>query len=77
MKPGYSKLLLNEWILSDMGAPVFAAGMDIEMMVLHSGMERTQSQWRKLLGEAGFEVVKFWFVPGGQGEGIIEAVVKE
>ena len=28
--------------------------MDLQMMVLCAGMERTQMQWRVLLGKAGF-----------------------
>ena len=73
MVPGYSKLILSEFILPSTDAPFLASGFDWQMMVLHSGMERSQGQWRKLIRGAGLEDVEFW--PGKDGaEGIIEAV---
>lgn len=74
MKAGYSKLLLNEFILPDRGYPLFPAGFDLQMMAMHAAQERTESQWLSLLETAGLKVVKFWIQPGG-GEGIIEAEV--
>lgn len=72
MKKGYSKLLLNEFILPNQDCPLFAAGFDLKMMALHSAQERTESQWKRLLERSGFRVVKFW-QPESGGEGIIEA----
>ena len=46
------------------------------MMTLFSGMERTEVQWRKLLGALGLEFMKGWGV-GKDTEGLIEAVWKE
>lgn len=43
------------------------------MMLLHAGMERTESQWKELLNEVGLELGGFWTVERG-GEGVIEAV---
>ena len=75
MTPGYSKLILGEFILPDTDAPLIASGFDWQMMVLHSGMERSERQWRELIKGVGLEVVGFW--QGKEGaEGIIE-VVKE
>ena len=76
MKKGYSRILLNEWILPDTNCPLFPAGMDLNMMALHAGMERTERQWRELLDSAGFEIVNFWYPPG-DGEGVIEAVFRD
>jgi hypothetical protein len=73
MKPGYSRLLINDWVIPDRGAALYPALLDINMMVLFSGMERSESQWRALLESEGFEVVKFWSVPGT--EACIEAVI--
>ncbi|TVY18906.1 O-methyltransferase asqD [Lachnellula arida] len=75
MKPGYSKLLVFEWVLPDAGSPLYPALLDINMMALFSGMERTEIQWRELLGSAGLEIVKFWTI-GKETEGLIEAVRK-
>jgi hypothetical protein len=76
MKPGYSKLLLNEWILPDMNCPLVAAGYDLNMMAMHSTKERSQQDWSDLLSKAGLEVKKFW-QPPVDGEGIIEAELKQ
>lgn len=72
MTKGYSKLYLNEWILPDVGCPLFQATMDIQMMMNFGSMERTQSQWKELLHRAGLKLVKFWQSPGF-GESIVEA----
>ena len=76
MKPGYSKLILGEFILPNTGTPLLAAGFDLQMMVLHSGMERSERQWRTLLEGAGLTVARV-SNPQGTGEGIIEAVRNE
>jgi hypothetical protein len=76
MEQGSSKLLLNEIIMPTMNCPNVAAGFDLNMMVLHAGLERTQKQWRELLASAGFAVTKFW-LPPGEGEGVIEAVLAD
>lgn len=75
MTPGYSKLILGEFVLRNAGTPLLAAGFDLQMMALHSGMERSERQWRALLEGAGFEVTKISF-PRGDGEGIVEAMKK-
>ncbi|MCJ1400517.1 hypothetical protein MMC11_003723 [Xylographa trunciseda] len=75
MKRGYSKLLMFEWVLPERDVPLFPALLDINLMALLSGMERTEAQWRKLLDSAGFEIVKFWKT-SPDTEGMIEAVLK-
>ena len=77
MTPGYSKLLIFEFILPDVGAPLFPSLLDINMMALLSGMERTETQWKELLGSVGLEVVEFWKVDDPNIEGLIEAVLKK
>ncbi|KAF1948224.1 O-methyltransferase [Byssothecium circinans] len=72
MKAGYSKLLLNEFILPNQGCPLFPAGFDLQMMAMHAAQERTETQWKELLNKAGLKVIRFWIPPGG-GEGVIEA----
>lgn len=72
MKPGFSKLLISDFVLADTDAGLFPASLDLQMMGLHAGMERSEGQWRALLAEAGLEVVKIW--PGGVGgESVVEA----
>ena len=74
LKPGYSKVLLNEFILPDTNCSLVQTGFDINMMAMHAGLERTESQWTELLNSEGFKVIKFWYPPGGgDSEGIVEA----
>ncbi|KAK6949473.1 hypothetical protein Daesc_009554 [Daldinia eschscholtzii] len=77
MKPGYSKLLLHEMIMPDQGASTFHTMLDMTMMSFNLGMERTVAQWTRLLEAAGFTVVKFWLPPQDDGDGIIEAMLRE
>jgi len=72
MKKGHSKLLIFEWILPDMNTPLYPALLDINMMALLNGMERTREQWTAILEAAGLRVVKFWTL-GDAIEGLIEA----
>ncbi|KAL8832258.1 MAG: hypothetical protein Q9170_004946 [Blastenia crenularia] len=76
MKPDYSKLLISEFVLTDTDTALFPATLDIQMMGLHAGMERSEKQWRGLLDSAGLEVVKIWQEVKG-GEGVIEATLKK
>ena len=74
MKPGYSKVLIFEYILPDVGAALFPSLLDINMLALLNGMERTETQWDNLLASVGLEVVKFWYNDGDRDqEGLIEA----
>lgn len=74
MLPGYSKLLIGNVILSDENVPLRQSGLDIAMLLMHSGCQRSESEWRALLRDAGLEVKKVWH-PEGDGDGIIEAEV--
>lgn len=74
MIPGYSKLLIGNVILSDENVPLRQSGLDIAMLFMHSGCQRSESEWRTLLQDAGLEVKKVWY-PEGDGDGIIEAEV--
>jgi len=58
MKKGYSKLLINEFVISSRGASAFMTHIDINMMSILVAMERTEKQWRTLLESAGLKVVK-------------------
>lgn len=73
MSPGYSKLLIHELILPDVGANEFQARYDLTMMTFNGGMERSKSQWTKLLTEAGFSCIEFF--EHFDEDGIIEAMV--
>ena len=74
MTPGYSKLILGEFVLPNTGTSLLAAGFDLQMMVMHSGMERSERQWRVLVEKAGLEVTHIFI--SKDGEGIVEAMRK-
>lgn len=76
MKPGYSRLLLNEAVVPSVGTPLPTAMLDINMMIGPCGMERTDGQWRELLGSVGLEIVHISTAKMAP-ESIIEAVLKE
>ncbi|KAI3002797.1 hypothetical protein CBS147346_5709 [Aspergillus niger] len=76
MKMGYSKLIIEEFVLADKDCAMLPAMWDWEMLIFCNSMERTASQWTKVLDSAGFRVVKFW-APPGDGQSIIEAELKE
>ncbi|KAI1753318.1 putative O-methyltransferase [Xylaria castorea] len=77
MTPGYSKLLIHEMVVPEVGATLTHAMLDIAMMCFNGGKERTAQQWQQLLETAGLEVVEIWPGPEGTAAGLIEAIVGE
>ncbi|KAI0114297.1 S-adenosyl-L-methionine-dependent methyltransferase [Nemania sp. FL0031] len=76
MTPGYSKLLLSEFVLPSSNTPLYPALLDVNMMAVLNGMERTEAQFAELLDAAGLKVVKFWSI-GAEIEGLVEAMLKD
>ncbi|KAL3475962.1 S-adenosyl-L-methionine-dependent methyltransferase [Aspergillus californicus] len=74
MRPGYSKLVIEEFILPEKDCPMLSAMWDWEMMVFCNSLERSDSHWTKLLSDAGFEAT--FSYPPGDGQGIIIAEPK-
>jgi hypothetical protein len=72
MDKDYSTLLINEYVLPNTGADLHPASLDLTMMSLFSGMERTESHWHTLLNLVGLDIVKIW--PGT--DSVIEAKKK-
>jgi hypothetical protein len=72
--PDYSRLLIHEFVLPDVGAGVSESMVDLIMMQTCDGMERTESQWHELLKKTGFKVVKIWRADEGTTS-VIEAIV--
>ncbi|KAJ5835419.1 Winged helix-turn-helix transcription repressor DNA-binding [Penicillium robsamsonii] len=70
MRPGYSKLLVNENVIPDTGAYWETTSLDLIMMEIGSG-ERTERQWHALLESAGLKIVKIWTAQRGV-ESLIE-----
>lgn len=66
MKPGYSKLLINENVIPAKNADWQATSVDLVMMSLYSSKERTEADWRRLLDKASLKIVQIW----SKGEGV-------
>ncbi|RYP71278.1 hypothetical protein DL769_004728 [Monosporascus sp. CRB-8-3] len=60
MKPGYSKLLVYENVIPATGADWQATAEDLMVMITSSSLERSEEQWRTLLGGAGLKVCMIW-----------------
>ncbi|KAI5464462.1 S-adenosyl-L-methionine-dependent methyltransferase [Mariannaea sp. PMI_226] len=73
MVKGHSRILINETVLRDVGAPWQQTSLDWTMMGMLVNRERTESQWRELLEGVGLKISGIWH----EGpESIIEAVIE-
>lgn len=72
MAPGYSKVLLNEFAITDKHASAFAMRSDLMVMSLAGAIERTEQQWRMLLETAGLKIDRIWSAER-ESQSIIEA----
>lgn len=75
LKPGYSRVLFNEIVLSEEKPTIQATSMDM-MMLAHCNpaYERTEGAWRDLLSQAGY-VIRGIFGSDGAAESVIEAEI--
>ncbi|MCJ1394454.1 hypothetical protein MMC18_007332 [Xylographa bjoerkii] len=74
MKKGYSKLLINEFVIPNRGASSLMTHIDINMMSVLAAKERTEQQWYDLLEAAGLKIIKIWPMVE-DSEAIVEAVL--
>jgi demethylsterigmatocystin 6-O-methyltransferase len=75
MTPGYSRLIVNEWIVPEVGASMFMTAMDFNMLNANGGMERTEALHREYLEKAGLQVTGVYRPDDDVSEGVIEAEV--
>jgi len=68
----HAKLLLIEPVVLAGNAPSFAKLLDLHMLVVTRGRQRTEAEYRTLLGSAGLRLTKV--TPTESGESVIEAV---
>ncbi|KAI7761160.1 hypothetical protein ACKAV7_008784 [Fusarium commune] len=69
---GYSRLLINETVLRDVGAPWQQTSLDWTMMGMLVNRERTESQWHQLLNDAGLKITGIYHKGT---ESVIEAML--
>jgi len=55
MPPG-GRVIVIELLLGEIGEPGLAPLMDLNMMVMQTGRERSLSEYRALLNQAGFRL---------------------
>ncbi|KAJ9610291.1 hypothetical protein H2200_005068 [Cladophialophora chaetospira] len=55
---GESRILIDEVVLPDMGAPWQAFMQDLSMGILFGGKERTRAEWEALVGKAGLSIAE-------------------
>ena len=72
-RPG-ARVVLFEAVLTSGNEPHFAKWIDIEMLVLPGGRERTEQEYRKLFADAGFKVTKIMSTKSPLN--VIEAVLE-
>lgn len=60
MQTGYSKLLVYENVVPDVGADWQVTALDLMMMTLVSSRERKEQEWRRLLDRAGLKILNIW-----------------
>ncbi|KAJ6051332.1 uncharacterized protein N7446_005964 [Penicillium canescens] len=71
MKPGHSKVLINENVIPDTNAYWETTSLDIIMMADFASTERTEGHWHKLVESAGLKITKIWTAQRGV-ESLIE-----
>ncbi|CEJ95218.1 hypothetical protein VHEMI10712 [[Torrubiella] hemipterigena] len=71
-----SQLLIDEVVIPNMGAHVHSTLLDLIMMASLAALERTADDWKRLLGKAGFKILRIdTYLPRVQAS-IIQAVPK-
>src|SRR5207237_1326239 len=73
-RPG-AKLLLVETVIEPGNEPSFAKLLDLTMLVIPGGQERTADEYARLLGAGGLEAMNI--IPTAAEVSIIEAVKVE
>lgn len=73
MEAGYSKLVIEEYILPDRNARMLHGTTDMAVLAFCSGLERTRGQWQSLLESVGLQVQ--FYTREGDGLGLIEGVL--
>ncbi|CAG8977285.1 hypothetical protein HYALB_00012977 [Hymenoscyphus albidus] len=71
LKKGYSRVLINEIVVSGVEASLASTSMDQLMLILGAMKERTEEQWRALVGKAGLKVKAIW-----KYEGVAESLIE-
>jgi hypothetical protein len=69
------RLIIVDSVVPETSEPHFSKILDLEMLLMPGGRERTEREWRELFAKAGFEITRI--VPMQAAESVIEARVRE
>ena len=69
------RLIIVDSVVPETSEPHFSKILDLEMLLMPGGRERTEREWRELFDKAGFEITRI--VPMQAAESVIEARVRE
>jgi len=75
MTPGYSKVIINDWIVPEQEASKFMTAQDWNMMSIGGGMERTEDLHREYLDAAGLKITGIWRADDKISESVIECEI--
>ena len=67
------RLIIVDSVVPETSEPHFSKIIDLEMLLMPGGRERTESEWRELFAKAGFEISRI--IPMRAAESVIEARV--
>lgn len=70
--PDNAKVLIIDAVVPPVGEPHFSKFLDLEMLMLPGGKERTEDEFRQLLSASGFNMTRV--IPTPSPISIIEAV---
>jgi hypothetical protein len=70
--PKHGKLLVVELVIPPGDEPSFGKWLDLHMLAIPGGRERTEAEYRTLFRDAGFELTNI--VPTPAGPSVVEAV---
>lgn len=76
MNAQYSRIIIVDFVLPDTNVPRMQSAMDIQMMSIGAGVERSKKQWVDLLASVGLKITGVWNSNPAL-ESVIEAVLME
>ncbi|KAH4022883.1 hypothetical protein HBH98_189840 [Parastagonospora nodorum] len=74
-KPGYSKVLIHEQLVPEVGASAESCVEDITMMAMCGVGERTEKEWTHIIEKAGLKLLVVYSSKDGVSESVIETGV--
>ncbi|KXG46747.1 Winged helix-turn-helix transcription repressor DNA-binding [Penicillium griseofulvum] len=76
MERGYSKILIEENVLPEINAGYTETMLDMILMAVCPGIERTEAMWTRLFSSVGLKISKIW-APTRDTTGIMELELQD